>query len=219
MIPKLLHYIWLGNEKTPNVLKCIDSFHEYMSDYEITEWNESNIDTSQFTAELKKLYDKSYNDSKFAFCSDIARLYILKQFGGVYVDTDVEFIKHLPDEILNDNFISRINPQKTVCNGCIWGCHKDDRFVTATIRWFDETLKRFPNLYGKRWIYNTIIRQFFEFMGDTFDDTTIVDFFDYKIYPTEYFCPKNLLTNDIVLTPNSVSIHHYDSSWLNKNNK
>lgn len=212
-VPKILHYIWLGNEKPHGVLKCIDSFNKYMSDYKIIEWSESNIDVSQFSTELHRLYEESYKNGKFAFCSDIARLYILKQHGGIYVDTDVEFIRHLPDEILNTNFISRINPQRTVCNGCMWGCSADNQLVASLIRWYEETLHRFYDLHGRRWIFNTIIMQFFELMGDTLNDKEIVDFFDYRIYPTEYFCPQNCNNGVTTITPNTVSVHHFDFSW------
>ena len=43
MLPKILHYIWIGNPKTELANRCIDSFHQFMSDYKIIELNESNI--------------------------------------------------------------------------------------------------------------------------------------------------------------------------------
>lgn len=43
MLPKKLHYIWIGNSKTELANKCIESYYKFMSDYEIIEWNESNI--------------------------------------------------------------------------------------------------------------------------------------------------------------------------------
>ena len=216
MVPKILHYIWLGKEKPPTVLECINSFHKYMSDYEITEWNESNIDTSKFSPALLNLYEDSYKNKQYAFCSDVARLYILLQYGGVYVDTDVEFIRHLPDEILNTNFIGRLKPHKTACNGCMWGCNKNNTLVSSLIRWYDETLQRFSDLHGKKWIFNTIMTQFFELMGDSLDDKEITDFFDYKIYPTEYFCPIDYITGIETVTQNTVSIHHFNLSWRNR---
>lgn len=45
MIPKIIHYVWLGGgAKTPSVKRCIASWHKVMPNYEIKEWNESNFD-------------------------------------------------------------------------------------------------------------------------------------------------------------------------------
>lgn len=35
----------------------------------------------------------------------------------------------------------------------------------------------------------------------------------FTLYPTEYFCPKNYYTNEMRMTRNTCSIHHYTSSW------
>ena len=34
------------------------------------------------------------------------------------------------------------------------------------------------------------------------------------IYPKEYFCPKNYKTGLLTITQKTVSIHHYNASWL-----
>jgi len=213
MIPKKLHYIWVGNEKPINVLHCIDSFHKLMSDYEIIEWNESNIDCSLYNDSLLHLYENSYKNGMFAFCSDIARLYILKLYGGIYVDADVEFIQHLPDKFLEDCFISRINPVNTVCSGCIWGCTKDDSLVSNMIDLYAQKSKEFFDTHGRKWIFNTILKDYFRNMGDTIDNTKVCDICNYKVYPTEYFCPQNYRTGKIDITSNTISIHHFNFSW------
>lgn len=45
MIPKIIHYCWVGNKPKPqSVLYCIESWKKFCPDYEIREWNESNYD-------------------------------------------------------------------------------------------------------------------------------------------------------------------------------
>ena len=61
MLPKKLHYIWIGNSKTELANKCIDSFHKYMYDYEIIEWNESNINSLNLDCIYKQYYDFWYD--------------------------------------------------------------------------------------------------------------------------------------------------------------
>ena len=91
MIPKKIHYCWFGgNEKSKLAKKCINSWKKYCPDYEIIEWNESNFDVT------KNDYLKfCYENKKWAFLSDLARLMIIYSEGGIYFDTDVEMIKNI----------------------------------------------------------------------------------------------------------------------------
>lgn len=46
MISKKIHYCWFGgNPKNELILRCIESWSVYCPDYEIIEWNESNIES------------------------------------------------------------------------------------------------------------------------------------------------------------------------------
>ena len=97
MIPKVIHYVWFGGGEMSDKLKyCMDSWRKFLPDYEIKEWNESNfpIDYNDFTK-------KSYELGKYAFTSDVARLYALYNEGGIYMDTDVEVYQSL-DRFLTD---------------------------------------------------------------------------------------------------------------------
>jgi len=97
MIPKIIHYVWLGKgEKNERIKQCIDSWKKYLPDYEIKEWNEDN-----FNINYNEFTKKSYESKKYAFTSDVARLWALYNYGGIYMDTDVEVYKPL-DEFLNE---------------------------------------------------------------------------------------------------------------------
>lgn len=219
MIPKILHYIWLGENKTPLAKKCIASYPKYLKDYSIIEWNESNIDLSKFSKTLKEKYQFFYEKKRYAFCSDIARLYILKEYGGFYVDADVEFIKPIPDAIREIPCLGRCHPTQEIGNGFIWGCEKEDAFVTACIRWFDEHLQRYSLSYGSGWIFNNIMRQFFSiFCYDKYNKET-QDIIGYRVYPADYFCAMNYNIHKIEKTENTIAIHHFAYSWASKNKK
>ena len=97
MIPKKIHYIWFGKgEKNERVKHCIESWKKYLPDYEIIEWNEDNFDIN-----YNDFTKSAYENKKWAFVSDVARLWVLYNEGGIYMDTDVEVYKPL-DEFLND---------------------------------------------------------------------------------------------------------------------
>lgn len=86
MIPKKIHYCWFGgNPKSELINNCIESWKRFLPDYEIIEWNETNFDCT-FSAFAQAAYD----EKKWAFVSDVARLKIIYDYGGIYLDTDVE---------------------------------------------------------------------------------------------------------------------------------
>ena len=76
MIPKKIHYCWFGKNKLPaKAIHCIKSWKKYCPDYEIIEWNEDNYDVYQnpYTTFV-------YDNKKFAFLSDFARLQLTALF-------------------------------------------------------------------------------------------------------------------------------------------
>ena len=85
MIPKIIHYCWFGGKPKPDcVVKCISTWRDKLPDYEIKEWNESN-----FNINCNEYVQKAHEMKKWAFVSDYARFYVLYNYGGVYLDTDV----------------------------------------------------------------------------------------------------------------------------------
>lgn len=97
MIPKIIHYVWLGHGEMSDKLKaCMESWKKFAPDWQIKEWNEYNFDINynDFTRQ-------SYDLKKYAFTSDVIRLYALYTEGGVYLDTDVMMYKPI-DEFLSD---------------------------------------------------------------------------------------------------------------------
>lgn len=100
LIPKKIHYIWLGKKKIPSKLQyCIDSWKKYCPDYEIVRWDESNYDFHK-----NDYMRQAYEAGAYGFVPDYARLDILYTHGGIYMDTDVEVIKSLDDLLFQEAF-------------------------------------------------------------------------------------------------------------------
>ena len=64
----------------------------YCPDYQIIEWNESNFDIS-----MHPFVSSAFRNKKWTFIADYARLYIIYNYGGIYLDTDVEIIRSIDD--------------------------------------------------------------------------------------------------------------------------
>ncbi|EPJ3241864.1 glycosyltransferase family 32 protein, partial [Proteus mirabilis] len=86
MIPKKIHYVWIGDKPKPKfVLECIDTWKKYLPDYQIIEWNNESI------KDIKNNYmEEAIKNKKWAFASDYIRLHALYNEGGIYLDTDIE---------------------------------------------------------------------------------------------------------------------------------
>ena len=218
MIPKILHYIWLGGKKPKVVEHCIKSFYKYLPDYKIIEWNESNIDTSNYHTLLKTLYKQFYDNKQYAYCSDIARLYLLKEYGGIYVDTDVEFIKHIPDTFLETPFTSKMAHNGVIAVGLIWGTEPNDRLVNKFI---DDYVQRFiiNDLNPNKFIFNQVVNRHFNHIKGFIYEQDVTQYIDgYHLYESKYFAPISVShkTNINNICKDTISIHYYSNLWNNK---
>lgn len=103
MIPAVIHYTWFSDEIPPEkIKKCIESWMIRMPNMEIVHWDMAKISVidSVFLREAIKA-------KKWAFASDYVRLWVLYNYGGVYLDTDVECYKSMDDLLKNKCFIGK----------------------------------------------------------------------------------------------------------------
>lgn len=218
MIPKKIHYCWFGKNPLPELaIKCINSWKEHFSDYEIIEWNESNFDVNviPYTAEAYRL-------KKYAFVSDYARFWILYKYGGIYFDTDVEVIKNIDDIVSRGAFmgceLAPINNGPLVpiiAPGLGMGAPAGHILYKEVLDYYQKN--HFMSLKGR--ITGTVVQIVSSILlGDkTVNLYNIVKLKDVYIYPNDYFCPMIALTRETNITDNTRSIHHYTATW--KNNK
>ncbi|MEZ8130717.1 glycosyltransferase family 32 protein [Enterovibrio norvegicus] len=110
---KIIHYCWFGGaEKNELIKRSINSWSIYCGDFEIIEWNESNIPRDIDFVEWCL-------DNKFwAFASDYIRYYVLHKYGGIYLDVDMELIDRL-DDILLHKCLFGLESDSLVSNGII----------------------------------------------------------------------------------------------------
>lgn len=85
---KKIHYCWFGSAKPPSVEANIAKWKILNPDFMFCEWNEQNIDVSEYEFGRRALQQK-----RWGFLVDIIRLQTLHDEGGFYVDADVELIR------------------------------------------------------------------------------------------------------------------------------
>ncbi|TNU75055.1 glycosyltransferase family 32 protein, partial [Lactococcus cremoris] len=128
MIPKVIHYCWFGGQPLPeSALKCIESWRRFCPDYEIKQWSEKNYDVNKI-----QYIKEAYQEKKFAFVTDVARLDIIWNEGGIYLDTDVELIKSL-DELLYNSLYLGMERAGRVNTGLGFGAEVNHPIVRANL--------------------------------------------------------------------------------------
>lgn len=121
---KIIHYVWLGGEKSKLAKYCIRTWKRNLPDWKIIEWNENNFDTKKYPFVLEAIEKK-----KYAFAADFIRLKVLEQYGGVYMDTDVEVI-HDFSRFLHASFVSSIQILRKVS----WNSLQNDVTVDGILK-------------------------------------------------------------------------------------
>lgn len=213
MIPKVIHYCWFGRRELPDhYRKYIESWKKFCPDYNIIEWNEENFDIQS------NLYVKeAYESKKYAFVSDYVRLYALYNYGGIYMDTDVEVIRNL-DEFLNENSFFGFENNNYVTTGIIGSISNQKVFEDLLLYYKDRS---FINRRDGSFDLTTnvsIITKYFENNGLVLNNKK-QKINGVTLYPSDYFCPKDFETGKIIKTTNTYTIHHFSGSWLSNLDK
>lgn len=214
MIPKIIHLCWMSGDPFPSdIQKCIDSWKRILPDYEIWLW-----DTKRFDLSTSVWMTEAYDKKKYAFCADYIRMYALFNYGGVYLDSDVEVLRSFNDLLTLPYFIGYESKQYFEAAvigaekgnpfiGDVLAYYKDRHFVkengSLDIQIMPEVMMNVTNSKWKRVLINEI--------SDFINDPTIIN-----IFPYDWFSPIDSTGKRYVLrvSKNTYCIHHFASAWV-----
>lgn len=210
-IPKIIHYCWMGGAPKPaSVLRCIESWKRFCPDYEIREWNESNYDPA------KNAYtQQAYAAKKWAFVTDYARLDIVYEHGGIYLDTDVEVVRSFDGLLDNECFLGFEAPGErvpSVNSGHGFGAVPGSEVVRRMREEYDGVAFLAPD--GSMDLraspsYNTQALCALGLVREDRDQRLP----GVTVYASDVLCPLEFHSGRLHRTERTVSIHHYGASW------
>ena len=199
MIPKVVHYFWFGPAEKPDLAKrCIASWHAALPDYEIKEWTEANYDVTK-----SAFMREAYANGEWAFVGDFARLDVLHQYGGVYLDVDVEVFKDLTPFLSNKTFL-----------GFMFDCNLSTAVIGSEPAQpvIGELLGAYDHLVGERCLNNDLFTRFFLERFPQFKlNNKRQQLDEVTIYPKEYF------DFPVLRGAGGYSMHLYMGSWRRRN--
>ncbi len=213
MIPKKIHYCWFGSNKIPDkTLDYIKSWKSKCPDYEFILWNEDNFDIN-----MNAFVREAYDAKKWAFVSDVARLYALKQQGGIYLDTDIELVDNFDNFLDSKAFIGTERLKKlgdaqlstAVIGSCkqgVWVTQMLQSYQNRSFRLKDGSLDLTPNTASLT--YATFNASIIPDLNQSSDELSV--------YSSEYFSPKDFFSSKLSVTSNTVAIHHFEGGWVSR---
>ncbi len=209
-IPKKLHYCWFGNGGYSPLMKdCMRSWDKYLPDFEKVLWHEQNS-PMQHT-----MIKRAMEAKKYAFVADYVRMYALYEYGGVYLDTDMEIIKNIEPLLCGNGFLGyeHYSPKNKLVSAGIICLPPKSNLAKEVLQIFDKRMLKNKSFTKP---LPEIITQAINIL----EKRNALE--DIKLYMPEYFYPynpydmskgrKQLMYADI--QDNTYAIHHWNGSWI-----
>lgn len=228
MIPKIIHYSWLSGEEMPELYKnCIETWKKYLPDYEIKIWDGNNEEIINIPF-VKRCIERR----NWAFASDYIRAYALYNYGGIYMDADVEVYKSF-NNLLNFEYVCGLEWFRKKRNAFEYG------FETAILMFEKQhpIIKEWLDLYNNYYINSKeiyiaplVFRQaiskhktYIDIISSAkFNSGIKVNYSEdnaFYVFDKEFFSPIDYNTKTSIRNANTYTCHHMISGWVSEKNK
>lgn len=209
MEKKYIHYCWFGDKPLPKLaLKCIASWKKYLPDYEIIKWSEENVDLEECP-----FVKGAYENKKWAFVADYVRTKALKEYGGIYFDTDMEIVKEI-EHLFECNTFLGIEDTGFVAVGVWYEKNKNALLPTELLKVY-KGMTKFDVEELNNISIPKLLSGVLEPLGLKYGSKEIQKLNKgIDIYPREYFYPYSYNWENNVFTEKTCMIHYYDASWI-----
>ena len=216
MIPKIIHLCWFSNENYPTKIKqCIKSWEKYLPEYKIMLW-----DTKRFNLEESIWVKQAFEKKKYAFAADYIRFYALYNYGGIYLDSDVEILKSF-DDLLQYPYFMGAEKAGTI-EAAILGAEKGTAWIKKCLDYYtDKPFIKQDLSLDIRKLPEIMVEELAKFKPIRYLNTAdmrLIKRVDFQnnilVMPDEYFSPKIFDSRKVFITPNTYAIHHYQNSWF-----
>ena len=197
-IPKIIHYCWLSNDPVPEDLqKYMKSWKEKLSDYDFMKWDFTKFDKSS-----SAWVSEAFDNKKYAFAADYIRLFAVYNYGGIYMDMDIEVLKSFDQLLYYPYMFAYERPNQPWIEAGCFGAEKGNEFIGKCLDRYEG--RHFIKPDGS---FDQLPLP--QVMSKVMEESS----FNYIIYPWNYFTAKSYDTG--LESPNEATftIHHFAGSW------
>lgn len=197
-IPKIIHCCWLSGDPYPELVrKCMESWHNFLPDYEIVVWDSEKIKEISST-----WMDSAIQEKKWAFAADYIRIYALYNYGGIYLDCDVEVLKSF-DDLLNQKFFVGRESARRVVEAAVIGSESKQDWLENTLDFYENKSFDASKINSPEVAIPFILQKILK-------ERNLTNY----ISSSEFFSPLNNLTGKLSITSNTYCIHHFNGAWF-----
>lgn len=198
IIPKILHRIWLGSAPLPSyAVEYGQTWQDNHPDWELRLWTDEEV--ARLSLHNRHLLNRP--DMHAAAKSDVLRYELIYQFGGLYVDTDIECFKNTEPLIGELEQFASYQTPGYLCNAVLGGT-KNNRFFQKLVLGLDDSFRTNSGILdtaGPGYLTRNVLAE---------DEFTKLD--------PKYFYPflwteQNLGRDNY---PEAYGAHHWVGSWF-----
>ena len=219
MIPKLIHYSWFSGEPFPkHIEELMKTWKRVLPDYEFMLWDSKKL------AEANNMFaDEAVSVRKWAFAADFIRLYAVYNYGGIWLDTDIEMFKSFDPYLDNEVFIGREanfhnRPRERWLTSHCFGAVANHPFIKDCLDYYTDRhfIRSHNEKYPQTMRFDTTIipevqaeiakSYGYDSFGKRDDEQLLQN--GIHIYPSDYFdCPRCKTMKNVVC------IHRASGAW------
>jgi len=196
---KKIHAIWLGGSMNAMTFACIDDWDKQGYQYKL--WTELDPEIMQWI-EGCRFAKECYQRGLYAFVTDYLRLKVLKQDGGLYLDTDVTIQKDFSSLFEDIQFSVGYESINELGTAIIYA-KNSSKILDRLIRFYEEDIYDSPLFMGPSIMTHFVISENIQAQENC------------KLYPLEYFYNYQGESKSFVKSSNSYLIHWFQHSWKN----
>ncbi len=221
MIPKVIHYCWLSGDLYPEKIQhCIDSWKKMLPDYELVLW-----DTNRFPLDKSVWVNEAYEVKKYAFAADYIRLYAIYNYGGIYLDSDVEVLKRFDDLLSLPYFVGKEGFDNRI-EAAAFGAEKGEEWVKLCLDYYENRHFVQPDgSFDTRVmpdIVNSIISSHYSIKAIKSIEDYSFEKDTFNLFPNDWFCANIRMTPTsleptYIISDKTYCVHHFANSWVKLN--
>jgi alpha-N-acetylglucosamine transferase len=218
MIPKIIHWCWFSKDIPEKIHSYVETWKKFMPSCEIIRWNADNFDIHSV-----KWVEQAVQAEKWAFAADYIRLWAVYNYGGIYLDSDVEVLKPFDDLFNLPYFIGlehKINNLKLI-EPAVFGAEKGCFWVKALVSYYDKnvffTKDNIYDLTDLPTICTHILQKKYGLQIINNPENFSAHSKEIKVFPFDYFSPRkpdNVCNSEPAISKNTYAIHWFKNSWM-----